>query len=125
MEEPARSAEEDEQMLLLCHASLWHWAQRQDCTPRNLSIGYWQISRVSALLGQPGNAIRYADLCLHYSRNEAPFYVGYAYEALARGAMLKGDSESAAEYLRQARTCAAEISDAEARAALEKDLDSI
>ncbi len=46
-----RTELESEQMLLLAQASLWHWTQRPDCTPRNLSIGYWQLSRVFALLG--------------------------------------------------------------------------
>jgi hypothetical protein len=64
---PDRTDLENEQMLLLSQASLWHWTQRSDCTPRHLSIGYWQLSRVQALLGQAENALDSAKKCLRYS----------------------------------------------------------
>jgi hypothetical protein len=51
IDKPDRTAEDDEQMVRLAQASLWHWTQRSDCTDKNLSIGYWQVSRVCALLG--------------------------------------------------------------------------
>jgi len=38
LEKAHRSPEEGEQMLLLALASLWHWTQRDDSTPQNLSI---------------------------------------------------------------------------------------
>src|ERR1700687_1872237 len=43
-----RTTIECEQMLQLSQASLWHWTQRSDCTPKNLSIGNWQLSRIYA-----------------------------------------------------------------------------
>ena len=46
LEKPDRSADEDRMMVAMSHASLFHWQQRADCTPRNLSVGYWLISRV-------------------------------------------------------------------------------
>ncbi|WP_395741367.1 hypothetical protein [Prosthecobacter sp.] len=52
LEKPDRTAEDDEQMLLLAMASLWHWTQREDCTLRHRSIGYWQVSRVYAVRGK-------------------------------------------------------------------------
>ena len=42
IDKPERTAEEDEAMVQLSLASTWHWTQREDCTPANLSIGYWQ-----------------------------------------------------------------------------------
>ena len=53
-----RSADDDARMLHLSMSSLWHWTQRADCTSTNLSIGYWQVARIYALLGQPDNARR-------------------------------------------------------------------
>ena len=64
IDKPNRTPAEDQEMVELCLASLWHWSQRDDCTPTNLSIGYWQASRVYALLGQAENAMQYARLCL-------------------------------------------------------------
>ena len=54
-----RTHQDDEEMTRLCQASIWHWTQREDCTDKNLSIGYWQASRVYALLGQADDARRY------------------------------------------------------------------
>ena len=69
-------------MLLLNLASLWHWTQRPDCTPGNLSNGYWQLSRIYALLGQADAAQQYGQLCLKSSQGEGtlPFHLGYAYD---------------------------------------------
>lgn len=121
IEKPDRWAEEDEQMLLLSMASLWHWTRRDDCTEKNLSIGYWQISRVYALLRQAANAARYGELCLRHSETLPPFYRGYAHEALTRAAVA-ADAAQATRHLHNAQACMAQVSDSEERAALEKDL---
>jgi hypothetical protein len=39
IDKPSRTPEEEQAMLLLSLASLWHWTQRPDCTPGNLFIG--------------------------------------------------------------------------------------
>ena len=52
IDKPSRSPDEDRLMVSMCHASLYHWQQRPDCTSRSFSIGYWQLSRVYALLEQ-------------------------------------------------------------------------
>jgi hypothetical protein len=120
-----RTPEEDEDMIRLNQASLYHWSQREDCTNRNLSVGYWQASRICALLGQADNARRYGELCLRYSQDEDAFYLGYAYEALARAESVAGQGEKAAKYLQDAHGQLAQISDPEERELLEKDLKTI
>jgi tetratricopeptide (TPR) repeat protein len=127
IEKPLRTADDDEKMLLLSMASLWHWTQRPDRTPSNLSVGYWQVSRIYALLGQPDNAHRYAQLCLNtcQGNNIEPFYLGYAYEALARAEMIAGDRENMKEYLRKAAQVLEEMSDPEAKKQLQEDLSTI
>ena len=125
IEKPRRTPGEDEQMLLLALASLWHWTEREDCTDRNLSIGYWQTARVYALLGQSENAFRYAEMCLQASEEQPPFYQGYAHEALARAAMIAGDATGAANHLSQAREFAAAVADDQERAMLETDLETL
>ena len=125
IDQPRRTSEEDEEMIRLTHASLWHWSEREDCTPRHLSIGYWQAARVYALLGQADNARRYGLLCLKYSQGEAPFYLGYAYEALARAEWVAGNSANVKAYLLEAQKLTAEVGDPEDRELLEKDLASI
>jgi hypothetical protein len=125
MDKPARSGEEDELMISACLASLWHWTERADCTARNLSIGYWQASRVYALLGQAENAARYAKICLRHSTDQPPFYAGYAHEALARAALLGGDKHAVHEHLAEARRLLEKVLDPEDRALLQKDLDAL
>lgn len=120
-----RTDSENEQMLLLSQSSLWHWTQRHDCAPRNLSIGYWQLSRVHALLGRAGDARASAIECLRHSQGEAPFYMGYAHEALARSAAVAGDDAAKAQHLNQARNYLDQVTEETDRAPLRADLDSL
>jgi len=100
-----RTATEDETMLQLSVCSAWHWSQRKDCKPQNLSIAYWQISRIHALCGRGKEAIRYGELCLDYSQGKDidMFAVGYAYEALARGQMVAGNKNQMKSWLAKAK----------------------
>jgi hypothetical protein len=125
IDKPQRTPEEDEQMLLRTMASFWHWTQRPDLTPRNRSVGYWQIARVYALLGQADNARRYGEISLRFSEQEPPFFLAYAHEALARAAMVAGDRDQQAHHLERARALCPAIQDAESRELLEKDLATI
>lgn len=122
LEKVGRTPDEDERMISLCHASLSHWQEWPNCTNTKRSIGYWQLARVYAILGQADNARHYAELCLRYSQNEAPFYRGYAHEALARAAQVAGNQDDIAQHLREARRFAAEVTDEDDREALENDL---
>jgi hypothetical protein len=120
-----RTPEEDEQMIRLSQASIWHWTQREDCTKTNLSVGYWQASRIFALVGQADAARKYGQLSLENSSEKEPFYMGYAYEALARAESVAGNSDKANEYLKKANELAASIKDADSRKMLVDDLKSI
>jgi hypothetical protein len=125
IDKPARTADDDEAMILTALASLWHWTQRADCTPQNLSVGHWQASRAFALAGQGANARRHAERSLHFAAGCPPFYVGYAHEALARAARLIGDRAAADEHLQKARICAAAVTDLTERKMLADDLATI
>lgn len=127
IDKPLRKKDEEEHMLQLSLASLWHWTQRTDCKPTNLSVGYWQVSRVYALLRQADNAKRYGELCLQVSQGKdvAPFYRGYAYEALARAEMVSGNLDEMEKQLIQAHQIATTLTDAEEKKMLLKDLATI
>lgn len=122
-----RTPGDDEQMLLLTFASSWHWSQREDCAPTNVSVGYWQISRVYAILGQADNARRYGRLSLDALKDETglPFYFGYAYEAMARAEMVAGDRARMEEYLAKAREFADTVPYPDSRKLLVDDLKTI
>jgi len=120
-----RSIEDDMEMLHTAIASVWHWSQREDVTPENLSIGYWQVSRVYCLISQPNNARRYGFLSLKYAEELPPFYRGYAYETLARAEMINGNRVIMLIHLDKAREMLEQIDDEEDRQALAKDLETI
>jgi len=125
MDKKERSSADNEQMLLLALASLWHWTQRPDCKQRNLAVGQYLLSRVYSTLGDAGNASLHAAKCLMLSEGEEPFYIVSAHEAAARAALLGGNDEAAASHMAEARRLAVLVTDAEDRAQLEEDLNSI
>ena len=120
-----RTAEDDEEMIRLNQASMWHWTQREDCTDKNLSIGYWQASRIHAMLGRAEAALRYGQLSLKHGRDQGPFYHGYAYEALARAEVVGGNMDKAREYLAQAADLAAMVEEEDDKQYLLSDLATI
>ena len=122
---PARTSEETESMLHVAHAAFWHWMQRPDLTPTNLSIGYWQLARVYTLAGEPETALRYARRCLEASAEADPVYKGFAYEALARAELARGNTEAAAAHKAQAFALAQQVDDPEDRLLLINDLDTL
>ena len=127
IDQSTRTPEEDEEMIRLSLASAWHWIQRDDCTQENLSVSFWQTSRIYAILEQADNARRYARLCLDASQGEdvAQFYLGYAYEALARAESLVGNTAQMEQYLNQARNIAAAMSESDEKQMLLDDLAAI
>jgi len=122
-----RSAEEDIQMILLSLASLWHWTQREDCTDRNLSVAYWQVSRIYTMLGKSEKAREYGQKCLEISFHAdlEPFYLAYAYEALARAEAKVKHLSKMQSYLEEARKLAEKVSDLSAKKQLLDDLVTI
>lgn len=127
IDKSTRTTEEQQAMLLLTLASLWHWTQRTDATSTNLSVGYWQVSRVYALLGEGEKSRQYGLLSLRESQEEgvAPFYLGYSYEALARAESVAGDEEKVQTYRELAHLASDQISDNGEKKMLLDDLTKI
>ncbi len=117
-----RTSEQERLMVALNQASIFHWQQRPDCEPRHLSVGYWQASRIQALLDHADDALRQAEVCLALSADLTPFYLGYANEAMARAQSLANRLLPAAEYKQRALELAAQITDEGDRKLLIDDL---
>ena len=117
-----RTPADAEQMIRLSQASLWHWTQRDDCQASNMAIGYWQASRIYAILGRAEEARRYGQLCLEHGRQESPFLHAYAYEALMRAESVAGNTTVAEQYRAEALRLAADVMDSEDRALILDDL---
>jgi hypothetical protein len=120
-----RSTEENMEMLHTAIASIWHWSQREDVTPEKLSVGYWQVSRVYCLIGQPNNARTYGLLSLKYAKELPSFFKGYAYETLARAEMMAKKRVIMLAHLEKAREMLEQVEDEEDRQLLARDLGTI
>lgn len=122
-----RTPEEDEEMIRLSLASQFHWTQREDFTSTSASIGFWQTSRIYALLSQVDNARRYGQLCLKASQGDEipPFYLGYAYEALARAEAVGGNEREMDSFLDKANAAAERIEEVDEKKMLLDDLKTI
>lgn len=118
-----RTMEDNENMLLLAQSSLWHWKQRKDVKPMNLSIGYWQVSRAYSLAGNFEMGMEYGEKCRDISeKNELPpFYIGYAYEALAMAAIGQKNNKAAAGHLEEVESYLEKVKDPEEKKLLEDD----
>lgn len=120
-----RTPEEDDEMVHAAHASRYHWGRIG--RPLQLSIGEWQISRVYSVLGRAEPAFHHARRSLELARRGhlAPFYLAYAYEALARAAKVARKSRERDQYLRAARRIVTRVRSADDRRMLMEDLESI
>lgn len=125
IDQKERTPAENVTMVLRSMASLWHWTQRADCKPKNLSIGYWQVSRVLSLAGEGGSALKFGELCREASTAEEPFYRAYALEALARAESVLGNPEESRRLSTEALNLAEQIADPNHRRMLLDDLQSI
>ncbi len=120
-----RSEEDNLSMLHTAIASLWHWTQREDVRPENLSVGYWQVSRVYNLIKQPNNARTYGLLSLKHAEGLEPFFKAYAYETLARAEMQCNNRVIMMVYLDKANKLLDLIENEEDKRLLMKDLETI
>lgn len=122
LERPERSSDDLRELVLLAHASLWHWSQVPGHTGQNLSVGWWMVSRAQAVAGNPDAARAAADASLEAAAGEQPFFVGYAWEAVARAAHVAGDAPSCEKALENARRFAAAVESDDDRTLLLADL---
>jgi DNA-binding transcriptional MerR regulator len=120
-----RTPEQDDRMLHMAHASRFHWEQVG--TAANLARGEWLCSRVYAILGRAEPALHHAHRVLEICEQHgiADWDLAFAHEAIARGHAVAGDAAATDAALAQARTAAEHVAEAEDRALLESDLESI
>lgn len=110
IEKKDRTGDEVSQMLEKAYASLYHW--RQVGTRLNLARGYWQVSRVHAILGQGDAAYFYGitgvELC--EAEGFGDFDLVFAYELVARAEKCRGNTESMDTWIERGQTAAEKIS---------------
>jgi DNA-binding transcriptional MerR regulator len=125
LEKQDRTRDEDDAMLHMAHASRHHWGQVGK--PENLGRGEWQCSRVYAVLGRAEPCLHHARRCLDICQENGitDWDLAFAYEALARGHAVAGDSEQARAFTQQALAAAEDITADDDRELVLSDLETI
>jgi hypothetical protein len=125
LDKPDRTTEENDQMLHAAHASRYHWGNVGE--PVNFARGEWQISRVYSILkrAEPAQFHAQRSLAICIANNIGDFDLAFAYEALARAAMIAGDEEETHRYLELARAAGAGIAEEDDKQIFEADLATI
>ncbi len=126
MDKENRTRDEDDAMLHMAHASRYHWGA-SGADAAHLARGEWQCSRVYAVLNR-------SEPCLHHARRVldlceengiGDFDLAFAYEGLARGHAVAGDSAQARAYTELALEAAKGIAEDDDRELLLSDLETI
>ncbi|MCO4781477.1 MAG: hypothetical protein KC646_04080 [Candidatus Cloacimonetes bacterium] len=127
IDKETRTDEENEDMILNAMSSLMHWKLRGDATDTNISISYWQISRVYSLANNAQEASHYGHKCLEVSKDgkTPPFYLAYAYEAIALANFIAGNKEESNKYLKLAYDASENITVADNKSMILVDLDTL
>ncbi len=117
LDQPQRSAQDNERMLDYAHASLAHWRTAGGVIHHQR--GEWLLARVYAVLGEGAFALRHALRCLallEESRDKmADFDFAFAYEAAARAYAISGEKVNAQKYIEMAQKAGEAIKDEEDR----------
>jgi len=102
LEKKNRTPDDDRQMLILAHASRYHWGLIGN--PRNLAVGEWQISRVYADLKHAEASLLFAKSSLELvMKNNLSDLLPSAYEGVARAYAIAHQPRLAKDYLVKAR----------------------
>ena len=120
-----RSSGDDEVLLNMAHASLWHW--RVSGIPVNWARGEWLISRVCAVLGRSESALQHGRNALEIcDRNElSEFERAFAHEAIARAHATHGDAKGVATHVQYGLAAAEHVADLEEREWVRRNLGSV
>lgn len=125
IEKADRTPAEDDALLNTAHASRYHWGVVG--TPKNISIGEWQISHVYTLLNRAEPALYHAQRCLDVCLENGigDFPLAYAYEALCRASATAGDKAASERFREEALRAADGIAETEEREKLLQDLATV
>jgi DNA-binding transcriptional MerR regulator len=120
-----RTTEEDDRMVHMSHASRFHWDNAGDDQHR--AIGEWQVARVYAVLGRGESALFHARRALDYASRPGSddWLLASAHEGLARAQAVAGDTESARDSRDTALRLLDKVADAEDRAIVAGDIDTL
>jgi hypothetical protein len=117
-----RNRKDEDLLLNMVHASLYHW--RQVGQPINILRGEWMLAHVYTLLGHKEAALYHAENVMTLKDEIKPrdWDLAYCYEAMARVMALYADQVAFDKYHEQALKAGKEIADEGARKQFDSDM---
>ncbi len=104
IEQKELSLEEKDELIHAAHASAFHWCKVG--TVLEKLRAEWLISRAYSRLENGESTLRHAKRCLEFTEGNLDvvkdFDIAYAYEGVARGYALLGDTKNASVHYKQA-----------------------
>jgi hypothetical protein len=125
LEQKNRTREDDLEMIHTAHASRFHWEKAGG--PLNYARGEWQISRVYSILNMGDSALLHAEhsLYLCIENGFGDFDLAFAYEAISRAHMVRGNETDTEHFFTLAKKASEQISKNEDREYFLSELNSI
>jgi hypothetical protein len=122
---PARTPQQQRQMLMLAFASRWHWGEVG--TDENVVVSDWQVGHVAALAGEVGLARQFSEAAYDLARSAGlPDWLrASTAEGMARAYAVAGDRDGYERYAEEARTLVAALDNDEDRELITGQLASI
>jgi hypothetical protein len=117
-----RSRKDEDLLVNMVHASLYHW--RQIGQPINILRGEWMIAHVYTILGHKEEALYHAEnvMTLKDEIHPQDWDLAYCYEAMARVMALWGDKPAFDKYYQQALQAGEQIKDEGAKNQFDSDM---
>jgi len=125
MNKNVRTRDEDDEMLATTFASRYHWGKIGG--PEQLATADWQVARAASLAGLPELALRFAERALERTEDAGlrDYHIASRYEGLARAHACAGNDAERDRYIARAKEALANISDADDREVIERQLSSV
>ena len=119
------TAEEEDEMLHIAHASRYHWSKIGK--PVNLARGEWLLARAYSVAKRPTEALYWANRCRERCEGMglSAFDCAASAEAVARAHAVGGNTTQAREWRDKAAESAKAITEAEDKKIFDEDLASL
>ena len=125
IDKAGRTPAEIRAMIVTAMASRWHWDSIG--TAENKAVGDWQVAHVLSLAGYGDAALDFATAAYDSVTDNgiAGFMVASTLEGIARAHAARGDASARDDYIARATAALEDIDDAEDRAHIASQIDSI
>jgi hypothetical protein len=123
---PARTPEQDRDMVTLAFASRQHWIEAEG-TAQNLAVADWQVAHTASLAGLADVALVFARAAVERAESaDVPVWLlASVHEGLARAHAAAGDRSSYEQAAQRCRELLAQVDDDGDRALVQSQLDAI